>query len=378
MNHTITRTQFLLLTTSFITGSSLLMAPGLTAANAKNDAWLAMLLAVCTGLFLNILLVFMLKKYSYASIFVITERAAGPFFGGFINLLIVFYALHLAAYVIRNLSNFMISSVNTEGTSSIYEIPLILVVIYTIYFGVNNIARVNEFFLPIMLVLLFASFGLVANQFEFSNLKPFLSDGIQPLVQAVYPTLGFPFIEIMTMFSIISYVKNKKNLGRLYLIFLFASGIILVITVLLAVGIQGYDLVQRQSYSTFEMMRNITVVKLFERIEVLIGTFWIFGIFVKIALCFLTAMLGLQSLSKHRNYKPFLIPSAIIVWVMSLEFHPGVVDFTQYVNNVWTLWWLTLYLIVCFVLLIGIVRKQHSQKTNKADRTVKKQNSELS
>ncbi|MCD7032920.1 endospore germination permease [Metabacillus sp. GX 13764] len=359
MKHTLTKGHLLMLTVSFITGSSLLMAPGITTAAAKNNGWISMLIAAFCGLLLNLLLVFLIKKYRYQSIFDCAEKAAGPFIGGVITLLIVFYSLHLAAYVVRNVSNFMITSVNPEGSTAIYEAALLTAVCFTTLYGLNNLARLNEFLLPGLFFLLIASFGLVINQFDGSHLKPFFRDNPGSLVMGAYPTVGFPFIEIISLMSLFSYVSNKKHLGRSFLLTLFLSGCFLAASVVLCIGVEGYDLVSRQPYATFEIMRGITIVKLFERIEILTGTFWIFGIFIKITICFLAAMLGLQKLARHNSYYSFLLPSAVFVWVMSLEFHPDTVDFSHYVTSVWTLWWFTLYVLVCLVLLIGIMRKKH-------------------
>ncbi|MDM5337662.1 GerAB/ArcD/ProY family transporter [Fictibacillus enclensis] len=65
---------------------------------------------------------------------------------------------------------------------------------------------------------------------------------------------------------------------------------------------------------TFELMRAINIVKLLERIEVLVGVVWIVGIFVKIVLCFYAAMMGLQHVARHHRYRTFLLPAGLWVW----------------------------------------------------------------
>jgi spore germination protein (amino acid permease) len=362
MNHQLTKAQLFLINVSFITGSSLLMAPGLTTAFAKNDAWLAMILAVFLGVLLNFLFLLCLRKFNYASIFEIVEKSAGPYLGPFINILIIFYALHLAAYVVRNLSNFMITVISPEASSSIFQVSIIFISLYSVYFGSNNLARVNQFFGPISLLLLIGSLFLVANQFHFSNLKPILTHGLEPIWNGAYPTIGFPFIEIILVASLLNFVHPKKKLMRTYLFSLLFGGVVLVILVLFSIGIQGYDLIIRQTYSTFELMKDINIIELLERVEVLVAIAWIFGIFVKITICFLAAMLGFQHISRHSSYRPFLLPAGVFVWVLSKGIHPDTVSFFAFVSKFWTVWWFVLYFILICLMIIGMLFQQKNKQ----------------
>ncbi|MBS2969879.1 endospore germination permease [Metabacillus sp. KIGAM252] len=359
MNHVISKQQLFLLFISFVTGSSILMAPGLTATFAKNEAWVSTIIASVIGLILNLLLMWLMKKYHYASIFEITEKILGKVMSYLVNGLIIFYALSLAAYIVRNLSNFMTTSISPESSPANFQVLILLVAMYSVFFGLNNLARVNEFFTPITLFLLAASLVLVLNQVEFSNLKPFFARGVMPVLHGAYTILGFPFIEIIIMSSFFTYVSNKKGLGRTYLAAMLIGGAVLALTVLMSLAIQGYDLVIRQTYSTFELMRDITIVRLFERVEVLIGVFWIFGIFVKITCCMQAAVLGFKAMTKHTTYRPFIIPAALFVWIMANQVHLNIVDFNNFVLKYWTLWWFALYVLFVLFLAAGLLLGKH-------------------
>jgi spore germination protein (amino acid permease) len=339
-------------------GSSLLMAPNLTAFFSNQDAWLSMILAVLIGLFVNLIWIYVLKRYQYRSIFRITEVAGGKILGTILNIIIIFYALHLASYVVRNISNFMISNVIPESSPWTFQIMILLLAIYSCYYGLNNVARVNEFLTPFMILFFIFSLLLTLNQFRFSHIQPIFEQGFLKISQGAYTTTGFPFIEIILMGSMFTYVKDKKKLLMKYLIGILFGGITLIITVFLAVGVEGAYMVKRQSYPTFEVMRDISIVNIFERIEVVIAVVWIFGILVKVIVCLFAAMKGLQHLSKHSSYHSFLLPAGILIWAMSNHLHPNSMEFTDFVGQNWTLWWFSLYLILMLVLGIGIVRKK--------------------
>jgi len=332
------------------------MAPGTTTSFANQDAWISMILALIIGLILNVVWMMLLKSYDYKSIFFITERVSGKWLGTFINLLIVFYAIHLTAYIVRNLSNFMVINVIPDSHDWTYQLMIILLAVYSCYYGLTNMARVNEFLIPWMLLLFFITVCLIANQFEFDHLKPVFEQGYKSISQGAHGTLGFPFIEIILLGAVFTFVKQKEKLMKGYLFAIFFAGIILVLTVFLTVGIEGPYMVSRESYATFSMIRNIT------RIEIVIAIVWIFGILVKIVLCVFAALKGLQHISRHNSYNPFLLPVGILIWVMSNEIHENAIDFTDFVVKNWTLWWFTLYLILTLLMFIGIVLKMHKQK----------------
>jgi hypothetical protein len=151
---------------------------------------------------------------------------------------------------------------------------------------------------------------------------------------------------------------------KYYLIGVWFAGMVLILTIVLTLGTQGPYMVIRQSYSTFSMMRDITLIKNFERIEVLIGVFWVFGILVKITLCLFAALRGLQHISRHKSYNSFLVPVGILICVMSNAIHRNTIDFTSWVAKYWTLWWFTLYLILIIMMIIGKAQKTDYSKIN--------------
>ncbi|MBP1989844.1 GerAB/ArcD/ProY family transporter [Paenibacillus eucommiae] len=358
MNHSISRWQLVLMVISFLYGSSFLMAPGLTAFFSFQDAWISMFFSVMIGLLLNVVWMFLLKSYGYESIFWIVEHVGGKWLGTVINLLIVFYAVHLASYVVRNLSNFMVVSISPMSNQWTYQIMIILLAVYSCYYGLNNIARVNEFLNPWMLLLFIISVALTANQFNFNHLRPVFEQSMKSILHGSYTTIAFPFLDIILLGSVLTYVKQKEKLMKYYLTGILFAGMILVLTIFLTLGTQGPYMVIRQPYPTFSMMRDITLIKNFERVEALVAVVWIFGILVKITLSLFAALKGLQHISRHESYTSFLIPAGIITFVMSNEIHTNTVDYTDWVAKYWTLFYFTLYLILIIVLIMGKARKK--------------------
>ncbi|WP_165967183.1 endospore germination permease [Jeotgalibacillus sp. S-D1] len=363
MNTQITKRQFFMVVVNFVIFSSILMAPALTVVSAKQDGWISILLALIIGLMLNLLYIFLFKKYNYPSLFELMNRAAGKWIGTLMNLLIIFYALHLAAMVLRNLSNFMVASVIPYSHPWTFQILIIGIIMYSAVLGVRNLFLLNDLLFPIVIFLTLFSLILMTKDFTLFELKPIFHSEPSAIFQGAYATLGFPFIEVLLTGSFFHYVKKKEKLIHVYLSGIAAGGLVLVITVLIIIGNEGTYLVARETYPTYSVLRDIDFLIVFERVEILLAIAWMIGLFFKICACFLVVMMGLKHVSGSKTYRPYLIPIGVLIWAMSNHLHKTVMDFGNFVTTSWTMYWFTLYCLIILVFLIGLMRnKQKSFK----------------
>ncbi|WP_026690147.1 GerAB/ArcD/ProY family transporter [Alteribacter aurantiacus] len=359
MSHEINRWQFALLIVNFIVGSSLLMAPTTATMIAKQDAWISMGIATLIGLGVNVVLYLFLKKYNYTSIFRINELVGGKVIGTFLNMILIFSGIHLTALIVRNFSNFVNTVALPETSTHVIVVMVLFLVVYSVSKGVQNLGRVNEVILPIMILVVIATLLFVLNKFEGDLLVPILENGWFPILHAAHPIIGFPFIEMLLFSALATYVSDKKHLLFYVLAAIAFSGIVLSLAIAVTVGVEGAFFAGRETYATYSMARNIEVGELFQRVEAAIGIVWLLSLFAKISVCVMAVVLGLQHISKKKTYTSFIFPIAILVWAMSFHLHPDIVDFGDFVLKNWTFYWLSIYIIVISVLTIGILMKKH-------------------
>lgn len=360
MKHDLTNLQLFYIVANFTVGSSLLIAPGIVGSVAYEDAWLAMILAILAGLGFNVLFLFLLSKHHYNSIFVIIDEALGKYVGTFINLIIIIFAFHLCSLVIGNTDDFMIV-IKPETSPAFYQICMIAIMVFCSIYGVKNLGKTNEVLSPFLYIIIILSFFLLIPQSTISNFKPFFYRGLQPILHGAYNTLGFPFFELIMLSAILTFVGNKKKLKKAYLGGVIAGGSVLLLYVVAAIGVEGAFMVQRETYPTYSLMRDIHVTKVFERVEIGVGIIWIFLLFAKITLLFIVMLLGLQHLSRSTSYGRFILPLALSVWVLTNLAHENLIDNSDFTAKNWTLYSFTIYLIVILTMIIGLVRKRGKQ-----------------
>lgn len=357
MKHTLSEWQYFLMGVNFVVGSALLKAPLMTAMFAKQDAWLSMMMTTACGMFLLLCGLLLYRRYNYAFFFAVVEHVAGRWVGGAVNVFVIFLSLHTCAMVVRNFSNFL-TVIMPESSPWVFQWMILLLSMYSLQYGASNIGKVNEILSPVMVAFFYGSLLLVANKFSFENLQPVLVNGWKPVVHGAYTTLGFSFIQLMLFSSLMTFVKNKQHLTRISLLAQATGGFSLALAIVFSLGVQGAYAVERETYPVYTLMQDITVIRMFERVEALIGFVWVLAIFIKVVIGYFAAVSGLAHMTRQDNYRPFLLPCGLLIWAMSNQLHPNIVDFTEFIMVNWSMYWLSGYMILLGILAWGIIRKK--------------------
>ncbi|MES9793590.1 GerAB/ArcD/ProY family transporter, partial [Priestia megaterium] len=223
----ISASQLFILMVLFELGTSLLLP---VAMEAKQDAWLAILLGMLGSL---VLFVIYYKLYSYYPDLLPTEymqKILGKAIGSVLAFLYISYFIYDVARVLRDIGEMLLTFSYSDTPLFIANALLILVIIYTVQKGIEVVARSGELFFIFMYVLAVTGFLLIvcSGLIDFKNLQPVLEDGILPVLKVVFiQTLYFPFGEAILFTMILPYLNNPKKAK---------------VTMLCATGLSGINL----------------------------------------------------------------------------------------------------------------------------------------
>lgn len=95
----------------FIMGSTMILG---AAGQAQNDSWIAILIAIFLAIPVALISARLLTLYPGQNLFDICQNVFGKALGKVFVLLYVWYAVHLAALVLRNYGEFMTSEAMPE------------------------------------------------------------------------------------------------------------------------------------------------------------------------------------------------------------------------------------------------------------------------
>ena len=202
-----------------------------------------------------------------------------------------------ALFTLRMTTDWMVDSILPETPALVIGVLYMAAVVYATLSGLDVLARVNQFTLP-LLALLGMTVALSTMQAkDYRLLFPLLEKGPWPLLNASVLALGF-FGETSVTAMYDAYVRpdERKKLFKVYifpLLFIFTT-----FTGPLAGSIAtlGHRLAADMPYPTFQHWLMVSYARFFERTDLLAVHQWLAGAYVRSGIYLLMAVQGLYQL----------------------------------------------------------------------------------
>jgi spore germination protein KB len=302
----------------FELGSSIVVGVGL---QAKQDAWLAILLGMVSSLPLFLIYSYLFYQYPYHSLTGYIKQIVGNYIGVPLLLIYICYFLYIAARVLRDFGALLTTTTLVETPLIVVNGLMILLITYGIYLGIEVIGRTAEAIFFIMLSLGFLGIlsSVSSDIIKPENLTPLLENGWNLILTTVYTqTYTFPFGE-MVAFTMILPFLNKPKLGkRIGLYALLASGLVLSLTIALEVSVIGINGAAVAQFPLLQTIGKVNIANFIQRLDIIVIATLILGVFIKITVFFYAGYLGIQDLiqlkkKSHKNYCLLLLCSSILI-----------------------------------------------------------------
>jgi spore germination protein KB len=345
--------QFAMLVFMFTTGSSLLLAPGMLAAPAKQDAWLAGILGVGAGLLFGLLHTKLGRLYPGKNLAQLSEEILGKWMGKAVSIFFLSFPFLLASLVLRNIGDFLTTYIMVETPIQFIHILMLTVVVMGIRLGIETIARAAEVIFPwfIFLFLLLAIF--VSPQIEVQKVQPFLEEGLKPVLHGVLLFAAFPFMEYVNFLFITPYVNRPERIGKAFFAGTCMGGTVIVLLTALSVMVLGPDHTARDIYPSYVLAQKINIGDFLQRIEAIIAGLWFISIFFKLSISFYATTFTLAQIFNLKEYRMLVFPLGMLVVVFSLVSSPNIIYNFTTVLEVWVFFAGTFGLLLP-LLLIGV------------------------
>ena len=300
----------------FELGSAILFVLGISA---KQDAWIAMIIATIAAFPLVYMYVTLFKKYD-ANLPQILEGVFGKIVGKALSAIYAIYFLYIAARVTRDFDELNISTIYRQTPISAISIAILIVVLYFLLFDISVTIKSAHMVLPVFVFLAAMQFlGIFTiNGISVKKLFPVFGNGFMPVIKAAFPhILTFPFGELITFMMIFPEIYLKKDLNKYCMALVAVTGLWLTINtveILSALGVAEtaranfpfYQLVLSMKFGSF---RNLDP---FYAVEIVIG-----GV-IKITVFAYAAIKTIQSIFNLKEYKFLLIPVGTIIYALSI------------------------------------------------------------
>ncbi|MCT4605159.1 MAG: endospore germination permease [Marinisporobacter sp.] len=316
----------------FIIGTAVIMARGL---DAKKDLWMAILVAFVTALPLVYLYAYLHEQFPGKNLYDMIEISFGKYIGKIIILLYTWYFFHTAVLVALNYLYFVFVTALAETPRIMVMIFMMLLCIFIIKAGIEVIGRWAEFFVLILASFIFLLLLFVIKEMDINHLRPFYYGGIKPILKGAYSVFVFPCSQVVAFTAAFSHFKTKKSSYHIYL-----RGLVIGVTLILIISIGnimvlGVYTASNMYYPSHGSAMRIIIGDLFQRLEIILATAFSFGAFIKISIFFLAACKGMTKAFGIKDYRIIVIPIGALMINLSYFLHSGVMDYFEFILEVW-------------------------------------------
>jgi spore germination protein KB len=314
----------------FELGSALVVSYGVTA---KKDAWLAILLGLCSGIVLFFIYYYLFRQYPNLPLTGYARKIFGKYVGWIIGLLYVVYFLYEAARNLRDFGDLLLSSTMPNTPLLVLNILMVLAICFVLYLGIEVVGRTAEVFIVILIFMGFTGNLLVyfSGHVDLHNLQPFLENEWKPILTTAFPLLTFfPFGEMIVFTMLLPYLNRSELTKKVCLSAVISSGLILSYTTSLDIAVLGVEAVERSTFPLLSTMGKVNLFEFIQRLDALIVFTFLITMFFKISIFFYVAVIGMVDLFKLKNHQQIVLPVGIILIFLSMAIAS---DFTEHIEE---------------------------------------------
>ncbi|WP_309122952.1 endospore germination permease [Paenibacillus sp.] len=326
--------QLTVLTILFTVGSSILIAPSGLASAAKQDAWIAAIVGLISGLSMVVFYNLILSRFPSATLVHYSQEVLGKWPGKAISFLYFCYFFLLASFVLRNIGDFLTTQVLPNTPIHFIHAFFLLVIIMGLRSGLETFARTAEIFFPWMIVFFLIMIFLLPPQFDFHNVTPILGYGVKPVLTASIPLLSTPYMELVAFFMIYPAVRNAPKARKALFVGVLLGGFLLILISLLSILVLGADVTGRQTYPSYTLAKKISIGDFLERLEVIMAGIWFITIYFKLGISFYASVMTFAELFRLKEARPLYLPFGMIMVVLSVIVYPNITAFTQFATKI--------------------------------------------
>lgn len=332
----ITSAQFAILTYMYLLGTAAIMQPHTIASIAGTDEWFTMLLSIFAQLGIGWLYMTLAFKYPNETIIEYSRHLLGKWAGWLLGFSYFVFFLVLDAYILRVVSGFLGASILPRTPSDVLRITFLIPVAYGVFLGLGVIGRTTQILLPFTVFIIILSAILLLPQIHADNLLPMFPDGIMAPIKGLYPLIGFPIEETFVLLMLVRFVVDKEKTKKYFYIASAAGPATIMLITLLTIMVLGIEVIVRAPYVVYDLVKEIRIERIFDRVEAIMGIVWMSTTFVKVTLTFYAATIAGVQLFKLVSYKHVIIPCLFLLLPMTHWVIDNTVELEDFLTDAFT------------------------------------------
>lgn len=315
LNRPFTSRQTIALLMMFNFGSSVVMG---VSTGAAQDSWISLLLAILLAIPVGLMYGRIMELNPETDLFDAMEAMLGKVLGRIFTALMTWYALHLAAVVLRNFSEFIQISSLLDTPQVPVMIMMLLAVCYLGKSGCKALGKWALATMPLVMAIVVATVVLSLNVMRFDHILPIFGSSIDMIVTDAVQIFTFPFCETVLFLGVADCVRKEDNPKKLWLTAILLSGLVLMVIILRNLFVLGAEVVSIEYFPSYVAARIINLGDFLSRIEGSISVNFILAGITKITVCLIAASKGLAKLFGAGDYRRLIVPTGLLTMALAV------------------------------------------------------------
>ena len=345
----------------FIMGSTLILGIG---SDAKQDAWLSIIIAAALAVPMLAVYSRILALFPEKNIYEILNIVFGNIFGRLIALFFIWYAFHLGTMVLRNFQEF-IKIVSFPETPEFISVMLMgILCIWVVKEGIEVLGRFSQLAIIFLAFIIIVVISLGMKNASFDNFRPFLYNGVKPVLSSAFSVFSFPFAETVLFTAVFTFMKGRNNSYRVYY-FALVIGVSFTLSVTVRnILVLGADFIERVYFASYAAVSLVNIGNFLQRIEVTVSVVMLFTGFVKISVCLMATARGVDYLFKVGNYRQLVAPVGFLMMITSCFIYQNAMEMQEFAFEVYKYYAFPFQVILPLIIWIGaeIKARKNSNK----------------
>lgn len=265
-----------------IMSTGVLVVPSITIERAEQSAWFAALLSLPVALISLGLANALGKRFPRKTLAQYCETLLGKYLGKLAAFGFLMFLFAVSIIVTREFSDYINIMLMPETPIILLNVILLVIAIYAAVKGLEVIARIAQFILPLFLgsIIIIASLALF--DAKLGELLPFMEHGLVPVISgATLPATLIGQIIIVTM--LFPMIRTPQKVAKAGIVALVCSGIFLTLLTVISIATFGPKLPGDLLFPFVTLARYIKFVTV-QRLEFLVVFIWVSGIVVKVSI----------------------------------------------------------------------------------------------
>lgn len=325
-------------------------------AGMGRNAWIAEGIAVALMIMMAWVMITLCSRFPNKSLIEICQAILGKYLGKILGIAILWFFLFVSATLLRETAEFLKANFYEETPLIVLISAFIIVTAYAARMGLETIARVNDVFFFLIVLMYGVMWVFLFKDVDFANLFPLVKETgfFNLLLGGVMTAPGFMLIVAIGM--IFPYINQQKRVFKMVVLGLLVKGFIIINMVIFSIAILGPELLDVVNFPGLFLSKSIQVAEFIENIDALFMFIWIMATFIKLALFYYCLVLGTGQVFNLEGVNLLVVPIGALIIAVAMASYESFFELIFFFTEGWVIHnWLFLFFIPAGLLTLAVI-----------------------